>query len=94
MAREIARTTAFKRDYKREKRGPRRKYLDELLRKILVLLVEDSPLPAACREHALTGNWSGFRDCHLKPDLVLIFARTDPAMLVLVRLGSRSELFG
>lgn len=54
------------------------------------------PLPQKCQDHALTGNWVGFRDCHIKPDLVLIYALIDDKKgqaLQLVRLGSHSELF-
>ena len=92
MAREIRRTTAFKRDYQRETRGRHTKALEQLLREVLALLVEGSPLPAARRDHRLAGEWSGFRDCHLRPDLVLIYRLSDSAV-DLVRLGSHSELF-
>jgi mRNA interferase YafQ len=59
---------------------------------IVRLLVADQPLPKACRDHPMAGNWSNFRDCHLKPDLVLIYRKPDPETLELVRLGSHSEL--
>jgi mRNA interferase YafQ len=48
-------------------------------------------LPRSNRDHALTGNWKGFRDCHIEPDWVLIYARS-PERLKLVRTGSHSEL--
>lgn len=44
------------------------------------------------RDHALTGEWKDHRDCHVKPDLVLIYRKPDDATLQLVRLGSHSEL--
>ncbi len=91
--REIRRTTAFKRDYKREKRGPHGKELNELVSEIVLALANDEKLQPARRDHALTGDWRGFRDCHLKPDLVLIYGKQDPTALDLVRLGSHSELF-
>jgi mRNA interferase YafQ len=94
MAREIRWTTAFKRDHKREKRGPHGKKLDEVLRKVLGLLIKDLPLAGALGDHALGGEWSRYRDCHLKPDLVLIYGKPDDESLVLARLGSHSELFG
>jgi mRNA interferase YafQ len=59
---------------------------------VLKLLANDSALEARCRDHALTGNWSDHRDCHVKPDLVLIYRRPDANALQLVRLGSHSEL--
>jgi YafQ family addiction module toxin component len=62
------------------------------LRKVLELLVTDQPLPPKNEDHALTGNWKGFRDCHIKPDLVLIYSLPDAETLRLTRLGSHSEL--
>ena len=91
--REIRRTTAFKRDYKREKRGPHGKGLDELLGATILALANDRPLQSARRDHPLLGVWSGFRDCHLKPDLMLLYSKPDAATLALVRLGSHRELF-
>ncbi|WP_438270874.1 type II toxin-antitoxin system YafQ family toxin [Rhodomicrobium lacus] len=44
------------------------------------------------RDHALTGNWAGHRECHLKPDLLLIYDKPDDETLVLRRLGSHSDL--
>jgi mRNA interferase YafQ len=89
--RTISRTNQFKRDYKRESRGQHRILLDELLSNIINHLMSDTPLSPHYKDHALTGNWSDYRDCHLKPDLVLIYQITDDA-LILVRLGSHSEL--
>ena len=51
-----------------------------------------STLPAKYVDHALSGNWQGYRDCHIKPDLVLIYKR-DEHTLKLARIGSHSELF-
>lgn len=50
-------------------------------------------LPIQYKDHALTGNWQGFRDCHIQNDLVLIY-KIEAEQLILVRLGSHSELFG
>jgi mRNA interferase YafQ len=55
-------------------------------------LLTDAPLSEQYRDHPLTGEWAGFRDCHVKPDLVLIYEKPDAATLRLVRLGSHSEL--
>jgi mRNA interferase YafQ len=90
--REIERTSRFKRDYRREKSGRHGKRLDGLLLEILSLLVADAPLPRRLADHPLSGEWSGFRDCHIRPDLVLIYEKPDPRTLRLVRLGSHSEL--
>jgi mRNA interferase YafQ len=88
--REIAWTSAFKRDFKREKKNNRQ--LEHTLAPVLSALVDDRPLPEKHRDHALTGAWSPSRDCHVKPDLVLIYQKPDETTLLLVRLGSHSEL--
>jgi mRNA interferase YafQ len=89
--RKINRTKQFRRDYKREARGQHHAVLDELLVNLITDLMSGNPLPKYYRDHALVGNWSDFRDCHLKPDLVIIYQITDDD-LTLVRLGSHSEL--
>jgi mRNA interferase YafQ len=91
--RRIERATAFIRDYRRAKAISRYRKLDERLVSLLELLVNDRPLPPRSRDHALSGNWSGYRDCHLWPDLLLIYAKPSPDVLRLVRLGSHSDLF-
>ena len=90
--RTIERTTQFKRDYKRESRGRHRTSLDAVLVPVLKALVADRPLEPRHHDHALSGNWRDHRDCHVKPDLVLIYQKPDPDTLRLVRLGSHSKL--
>lgn len=90
--REIERTSRFKRDYKREAKGRHGPTLDESLVAVLRSLAADTPLAARYRDHALSGNWSGFRDCHIRPDLVLIYEKPGADTLRLIRLGSHSEL--
>jgi len=92
--RTIERSSAFKRDYKREAKGKHRATLDESLKQVVAALATDQPLEARYRDHDLSGNWSGYRECHIKPDLLLIYSKPDPDTLRLVRLGSHSELFG
>ena len=92
MMRKIEPTTQFKRDYKREKKGKYREILETIFTDILKLLANDKPLPEKHRDHALSNNWYDHRDCHIKPDLVLIYRKPDDATLQLVRLGSHSEL--
>lgn len=89
--RRIEITGRFKRDYKREKRTDAA--LDDALQPVIDMLAADEALPVNLSDHALSGNWKGFRDCHVKPDLVLIYEKPDE-VLSLVRLGSHSELFG
>jgi mRNA interferase YafQ len=90
--RTIERTTVFRRDFKREAKGPHCDVLNTGLREIVEALAGDQPLPARCRDHALTGDRKDYRDCHVKPDLVLIYRFIGPDRLILARLGSHSEL--
>lgn len=90
--RKIKRTTQFKRDYKREKRGQHKATLDDELFTIVQLLIIDAKLPELMHDHSLAGNLKDCRDCHIKPDLVLIYRKTNDNTLELVRLGSHSEL--
>lgn len=92
--RRIDWTTGFKRDLKREKKGQHRKTVVALVFGVVSSLANDTPLPEANRDHSLTGEWKDHRDCHIKPDLVLIYRLPDATTLQLVRLGSHSELFG
>jgi mRNA interferase YafQ len=93
--RTIERSSAFKRDYKRAKATPRhRSDLDSLLSAALAPLLADQLLPKAYRDHALIGDWAGYRECHLKPDLIMIYRKSGSDTLRLARLGSHSELFG
>ena len=92
--RTIERSTAFKRDYKRVKAQPRHsRDLELRLTSVLKLLLTDQPLPMENRDHALIGNWTSYRECHVKPDLLLIYRKTDANILRLARLGSHSDLF-
>ncbi|CAM4207755.1 Addiction module antitoxin [Novosphingobium lubricantis] len=84
-------TGRFKRDYKREKRSDAA--LDDVFQPVINMLVMDEVLPPNLSDHALTGEWKGYRDCHIKPDLILIYCKTEEALL-LARIGSHSELFG
>jgi mRNA interferase YafQ len=90
--RKIDYTGQFKRDYKRETKGQHRATLDTDLRSVLSALLADQPLEPRHRDHGLTGDWKDHRDCHVKPDLVLIYQKPDNDTLRLVRLGSHSEL--
>ena len=90
--RTIRRTAAFKRDYKREKRGRFAKILDAELASLLAELAADGELAWRHHDHQLSGQWKDHRDCHVRPDLVLIYRKPDANHLDLVRLGSHSTL--
>jgi mRNA interferase YafQ len=90
--RTIRYTNRFKRDYKREKAGRHGKTLDRELTEIVRLLAADVPLPRKNFDHPLSGEWRDHRDCHVRPDLILIYTKPDDKNLDLVRLGSHSVL--
>ena len=88
----ILETTAqFRRDYKlMKKRGCER----ELIETVLDKLLNGCPLEAAHRDHALTGNYAGFRECHINPDWLLVYKiERDRLVLVAQRTGTHSDLF-
>ena len=85
----IVQPTSFKKDVKRQKK--RGKDLDKL-KDVIELLVSGSDLPESYRDHGLSGNWVGWRDCHIQPDWILIYKVSDGA-LILARTGSHSDLF-
>ena len=87
----IARTSRFKREYKlMQKRGADM----QLLHDTIDLLRQGIPLPAKYRDHALTGNFSGTRECHIKPDWLLVYQiEEDILVLTLMRTGTHSDLF-
>ena len=90
--RAIERTKQFKRDYKREARGRHRASLDDDLVPVVKALAQDALLEHRHRDHALGGEWADHRECHLRPDLLLIYRRLDVGVLQLVRLGSHAAL--
>lgn len=92
--RTIDRSSVFRRDYKREAKGQYRKTLDANLMPILLALAQDQPLELRYRDHDLSSDWAGYRECHVKPDLLLIYRKPDANTLRLARLGSHRELFG
>jgi mRNA interferase YafQ len=89
---KIERTGQFKRDYKRELKGRHRTTLEATLLKVLKVLASNQTLAEQYRDHSLTGDYKDHRDCHIKPDLVLIYRKHEEQVLQLVRLGSHSEL--
>jgi mRNA interferase YafQ len=61
---------------------------------IVDLLLTETPLPEKCRDHALTGNLYGFRECHIHPDWLLIYlVQHDRLVLTTIRTGTHSDLF-
>ena len=84
-------TPTFKRDYKLiQKRG----YDTELIKEIIAKLANGEELPERNRDHSLTGNYKGCRECHIKPDWLLIYQiEGEELILYLMRTGTHSDLF-
>lgn len=80
----------FKKDYKICKK---RSYNMELLQSIIDELAIPQPLPLKNKDHNLSGNYSGYRECHILPDWLLIYQQTEEE-LILYRTGTHSDLFG
>jgi mRNA interferase YafQ len=89
---DIVWTNQFKKDYKSAmKRHLDISLLDDIIRKLAVC----EPLPEKNKDHALSGNWSGHRECHIQPDWLLIYRiEADLLVLTLSRTGTHSDLFG
>ncbi|HHX6913600.1 TPA: type II toxin-antitoxin system YafQ family toxin [Pseudomonas aeruginosa] len=77
--RTIEQISRFKRDYKHEAKGPHRQTPASDFIAIVTALANDQTLAEKHRDHALNGNWKDHRDCHIKPDLVLIYRKPDDA---------------
>lgn len=89
----IERTTKFKRDHKRESRDSNKVLLKTDLKDVLELLAAGQSLAKRYRDHPLTREWRDHHDCHIKPDLILIYRiyrKSGENIIQLVRLGSYS----
>ena len=90
--RQIVFTSQYKRDLKL---ALRRKLPEEKLNEVIKLLATDQPLPAANKDHALKGEFRGFRECHILPNWLLMYRKDDFRLqLVLMRTGTHADLFG
>ena len=88
---EIVRSTQFKRDLKKIIKQSKDLYL---LQEIVETLQRQESLPPKNCDHSLSGNWKGYRECHISPDWLLIYKIEDQLKLLrLARTGSHSELF-
>ena len=85
-------TTQFKKDFKL---AMKRSMKIELLEEVIAMLAMGETLPDKHKDHALTGNWGGHRECHILPDWLLIYRIEDEVLvLTLARTGTHSDLFG
>ena len=84
-------TSRFQRDLKR---AAKRGYHTELLTAVIKKLADGVPLEQRYRDHALTGDYAGCRECHITPDWLLIYEIDgDTLLLYLLRTGTHSDLF-
>lgn len=88
---QLVTTTKFRKDYKRiKKRG----YDLSLLENVLNTLLREEPLEKKHRDHALTGNYIGFRECHIQPNWLLIYSVSESELILTAsRTGTHSDLF-
>ena len=92
MNREIVWTTRFKKDYKL---AMKRHLNIDLLDDIIRVLARGETLPERYKDHDLTGDWAGHRECHIQPDWLLVYRIDDDVLvLTLARTGTHSDLFG
>lgn len=90
MKYEIQRTSLFKKDYKRVKK---RGYNIELLKEVITKLAEGEELPLKNKDHALSGDWEGYRECHIQSDWLLIYRIIDNKLILsLTRTGTHSDM--
>ena len=75
--RTIKQSVQFKRDLKREAKGPHRQTLQREFVRLVDALADDQLLAEKHRDHALSGDWQDYRDCHIKPDLILIYRKPE-----------------
>lgn len=88
---ELYRTKCFKKMLKKYK--GKKNVLAEL-EYIVELLLTEQDIPAKYRDHALTGNYQGIRELHLKPDDLLLYVKISEVSVTLFAIGSHAELFG
>jgi len=84
-------TTQYRKDYKRIKNDSRKV---EALKKVLLMLQNEQPIPEEFYPHPLHGDYKGCMECHIQGDFLLIWIDETNDIIELVRIGSHSELFG
>ena len=91
MKYEIQRTSQFKKDYKT---AVKRNLDMEQLKKVVKILAEGETLPEEYDDHTLKGKYSGYRECHIQPDWLLVYKITEDLLILsLYRTGTHSDLF-
>ncbi|WP_435868837.1 type II toxin-antitoxin system YafQ family toxin [Aliarcobacter butzleri] len=89
MMYQIFRTTSFKKDYKKLSQKNK-----NILKELIIKLANNETLEEKYKDHKLIGDYLGYRECHVKPDLLLIYRIDNQVLeLALVRIGNHSDLF-
>lgn len=94
MKRELVTSSKYRKELKTALKS--KTFNKDVLEDVIEKLRQDIPLDAKYRDHPLQGNFKGYRDCHVHPDWVLVYGKTDEKklkILELVRLNSHSNLF-
>lgn len=92
--RHVIETNEYKRCLRRAGKSIYSWLLEEELPSVIYALANDEPLDPKYRDHPLHGIWKGSRDCHIKPDFVLVYTYLGNEFLRLERLGTHAEIFG
>ena len=87
---EIVYSSQFKKDFKKARKLPVPDL--KIIFEVISILEREAALDAKYKDHELIGNWSSFRECHIKPDILLIYKRSSSELL-LARIGTHSDLF-
>ena len=87
---EIEYSNQFKKDFKKARKLPLLEL--KIIFDVISALEKEQVLDEKLKDHELSGNWASYRECHIKPDLLLIY-QAENSTLKLARLGSHSELF-
>jgi mRNA interferase YafQ len=92
----VVRTHQFERSFRKlKKSGILKPSLKKEIDEVIITLASGKALPASYEDHGLSGDMSAYRDCHIRGDLLLIYElRHDKLILVLLNIGSHSQLFG
>lgn len=92
--RHVIESRPYRKDLKRAGRGIYSRIVEEELPVVIDMLANNEVLPASYRDHALHGNWEVSRDCHIRPDFVLVYRYDGEEWLTLQRLASHAVIFG
>ncbi len=85
----LTRSARFKRQIKALLK---KHYSESKLKDVLCLLANGRPLPQKYKDHSLVGNWSGFRECHIESNWLLIYSLTETEV-ILIATGTHDDLF-